>query len=169
MNILISANCAIHGLFLSYAKFYFSWFVIYIYIYIFLFFKNKNFHIRRKKMKRIWKSIIKKNTAFTIEKKTQKEQKTLISSNKNYCREMKLMPINMHYILDQFDSLYFFLEVCLHWGSVFNFIFFNVNSQICKFFKIPKSRNFYHSNCLYTNFQSISDISLSVSICRICN
>ena len=67
----------------------------------------------------------------------KKKRNTLINSNTNYRREMKLMPVNMDYCLLQFDALIFFLGVHLHGRSVPNFNFFNVNpkfhNEILKF------------------------------------
>ena len=52
--------------------------------------------------------------------------KTFTNFNTNYCRDMKLVPINMDYCLLQFDALIFFLGVRLHRGSLPNFNFFNL-------------------------------------------
>ena len=49
---------------------------------------------------------------------------TLINSNTNCRREMKLIPINVDYYLLEFDALIIFLGVRLHGGSVTNFSFF---------------------------------------------
>ena len=57
---------------------------------------------------------------------------SLINFNNNYRKEMKLVLVNMHCCLLQFDALIFFLEVHLHGGHLPNFIFFSV--QTPKFF-----------------------------------
>ena len=54
-------------------------------------------------------------------------------------------------------SLNFFLRVHLHGGSQPNFSFFNVNPQI-----FQRNRKVHLTNCLETNFQNISNISLRV-------
>ena len=74
---------------------------------------------------------------------------------------MKLLPVIMDYCLLQFDALNFFLEVHLHGGSLPNFNFFKVNPQI-----FQRNRKVHLSNCLQTNFHSISKISLKVIRCR---
>ena len=61
-----------------------------------------------------------KNTC-TVGQKERKYQNTSINSNKNYPREMELVPINMDYSQLQFDASKIFLGVCLHAGM-----------QICK-------------------------------------
>ena len=60
----------------------------------------------------------------------KKKMNTPISSNANYRREMKFVPINMNYGLLQFDALKFVLGVRLHGRSLPNFNFFSVNPQI---------------------------------------
>ena len=53
------------------------------------------------------------------------------NSNRNYRREMKLIPRNMDCILLQFDDIQFFLGyVSMGGRSLPNFSFFNVNTQI---------------------------------------
>ena len=54
----------------------------------------------------------------------------LTNFNTNYRRELKLIPINMDYFLLQFDAIKFFLEVRPYGGSLPNFNYFNVNTQI---------------------------------------
>ena len=82
---------------------------------------------------------------------------TPINSNKSYLREMKLIPIEVHYFLLQFDALKFFLEIRLHGGSQPNFNFFIVNFQ---FFQ--RNHKVHFTNCIETNFHDISIISLRV-------
>ena len=67
---------------------------------------------------------------FTMYSKSKKKRNTPIYFNTNYRTEMKLVPIIMDYCLLQFDALKFFLGVRLHGGSLPNFYFFSVNSQI---------------------------------------
>ena len=50
--------------------------------------------------------------------------------NSNYRTEMKLVLTIMDYCQLQFDSLKFFLALCLHGGSLPNFNFFNVHTQV---------------------------------------
>ena len=60
----------------------------------------------------------------------KKTQNTLIKSNTNYRKEMKLVLINMDYCLLQIYALKIFLGVRLNEGSLPNFNFFSVNPQI---------------------------------------
>ena len=85
----------------------------------------------------------------------QKKRNNPIYFKRNYRTEMKLVPVIMYYCQLQFDALKFFFGVRLHGRS--QPIFFNVNPQ---FFQ--RNRNVYLSNCLETNFQNISNISLRV-------
>ena len=48
------------------------------------------------------------------------KKNTAINSNKNYNREMKLVPINVDYSVLQFDALKFVLGIHLHRGSLPN-------------------------------------------------
>ena len=91
-------------------------------------------------------------------------QKNIYISHTNYRREMKLVPIIMHYCLLQFDALKFSLGNRLHGDSPLNFNFFNVNPQIWH-----RNRKVHGWNCLDTNFHNISDISLRVIRHRNCN
>ena len=70
---------------------------------------------------------------------------------------MKLVPVNMNDCLHQFDVLKFFIGVRLCAGSQPNFKFFNVNPQI-----FQQNRKVHLTNCLETNFHTISNISLRV-------
>ena len=87
----------------------------------------------------------------------RKKRNTPSNSITKYCKETKLVPINMNHCLLQFGALKFALVVRLHGGSLPNFNFFNVNSQIWQ-----SNRKVCRSNGLDTNFHSISDISLRV-------
>ena len=78
---------------------------------------------------------------------SKKKRTPPINSNTNYCREMKLVLINMDCCILQFVALKIVLGVCLHGGSQPNFNFFNVNPQI-----FQRNGKFYLSNCLETNF-----------------
>ena len=88
---------------------------------------------------------------------SNRKQGTTINSNVNYRREMKLVGISIDYCLLQFDALKFFLGLPLHGGSHPNFNFFNVNPQI-----FQRNRKVHLTNCLETNFDDISIISLRV-------
>ena len=87
----------------------------------------------------------------------KKKRNIHINCNTNYCREMKLIPINMVYFLLKFDALNVFLGISLHGVYLPNFNFFNLNSQI-----LQRNRKVHLSNCLVTNFHNISIISLRV-------
>ena len=89
--------------------------------------------------------------------KKRKKMETLINSNTNYRRDMKLIPMNTDYCLLQFDVLKFFLGVHLHGRFQPNFNFFNVNLQIFR-----RNREVHFTNCLKTNFHNISNIGLRV-------
>ena len=57
-------------------------------------------------------------------KKINKKRNTLINSNANYRREMKLIPIKMYYCLLKFVASQFLLGgLYLTWGSLPNFNF----------------------------------------------
>ena len=56
-------------------------------------------------------------------KSVKKKRNTPISSNTNYRREIKLIPIGVDYYLLQFDALTFFLGVRLHGGLYLTLIF----------------------------------------------
>ena len=58
------------------------------------------------------------------------KKNTAINSNKNYNREMKLVPINVDYSVLQFDALKFVLRIDLHGGSMYLTNFFSINPQI---------------------------------------
>ena len=62
----------------------------------------------------------------------------------------------MDHALLQFDAIQFFLGARLHGGSLSNFNFFNLNTQIRL-----QNRKVHRSNCQDTNFH-ISDISLRI-------
>ena len=68
---------------------------------------------------------------------------------------MKLVPIIIDYCLLQFDALNLFLGIPLHGRPQPKFNFFNVNPQI-----FERNRKVHLSNCLETNFQNFSIISL---------
>ena len=88
----------------------------------------------------------------------KKKKNTPNNFNTNYRRDMKLVPINLVYCLLQFDVLKFFLGVRLHGGRGRpNFNFFNVNPQM-----FQRNRKVELTNCLETNFYSVSNISLRV-------
>ena len=70
---------------------------------------------------------------------------------------MKLLLIIMDYFLLQFDTLIFFLRVCLHGGSLPNFNLFNVNPEMFR-----QNRKVHLSNCLETNLHNISNMSLRI-------
>ena len=63
--------------------------------------------------------------------------------------------IIMESIILQFDAFKFFFGVRLHGGSLPNFNFFNVNTQIFQW-----NRKVHLTNCLETNFHDIPNISL---------
>ena len=90
-------------------------------------------------------------------KKKEKKKNNTIYFNTNYRTEMKLVPIIKNYFLLLFDFLKFFLGVHLHGGSQPNFNFFNTNSQI-----LQRNRKGHLTNCLETNFHSISKSGLRV-------
>ena len=86
-------------------------------------------------------------------------------SNTNYCREMKLVPINMNCLL-QFGALKFFLVVTylylvLRGGLNLTLIFFNLNPQ-----QHPRQRN---RKVYRSNFHNFFGIILRVIRCRNCN
>ena len=61
--------------------------------------------------------------------KKKKRKKKLFKSNTNYCREIKLIPINMDQCLLSFDAFKFSLESRLHGDvSLPNFNFFQCKS-----------------------------------------
>ena len=68
-----------------------------------------------------------KNGSCTVGKE---KKNTPIYFDINYLTEMTLIPVIIYYCLLQFDTLKFFLGVCLHGGSLPNFNFFSVNPQI---------------------------------------
>ena len=81
------------------------------------------------------------------------ESNTPINCNADYRREMKLISINMDYCLLQVDELKFSLGVRLHGGgSLPNFHFFNVDTQISKW-----NHKVHHSNCIqiFTTFLTL--------------
>ena len=84
----------------------------------------------------------------------QKKRSTSINSNTNYRREIKLAPINMDSSIPCFKIL---LRLRLLGRFLTNFNFFNVNPEIRQ-----SNRKCLRSNCLDTELQSISDISLKV-------
>ena len=65
-----------------------------------------------------------------VQQVKKKKRNTPIYFNANYRAETKLVPVIMDNCLLQFDASEFFLGVRLHWGSLSNFNFFNVNPQI---------------------------------------
>ena len=91
----------------------------------------------------------------------KKKMNTHINSNTNYCRETKLIPINMDHCLPKFNALKFLLGVRFLGGCLPNFIFFDVNHQ-----SRLQNCKIHSSNWLNTNFHSISNISLRVIRCR---
>ena len=120
-----------------------------------------------------------KNRAYGRSKERKKKQFTSLNSNANYCAPMKLVPMNMDYCLLWFGAWKFYLDVCLHWvslsnfiffklylygGSLPNFIFFNVNPQIWQ-----RNRKVHRLNFFDANFRSISNISLRDVRSRIYN
>ena len=55
---------------------------------------------------------------------SKKKKRTIpVNSNTSYRREMKLIPINIHFCLLQFDALKFFPGVSLHGGLFLTLIF----------------------------------------------
>ena len=87
--------------------------------------------------------------------RSKKKRNTLINSNTNYGREMKLVLINTDYRQLSFDASKFSLRGRLHGESLPNFNFFNVNPQI-----FQRNLKVHLSNCLETNFHDIPNISL---------
>ena len=81
---------------------------------------------------------------------------SLINFNNNYRKEMKLVLVNMHCCLLQFDALIFFLEVHLHGGHLPNFIFIFQ----CKPLKFGNEIVMFTSQIVWIQ---ISDISLRVT------
>ena len=75
---------------------------------------------------------------------------TLNYFDTNYRTEIKLVPIIMDYSLLQLDTLNFFLGVRLLGGSLPNFDFFNVNSQI-----FQRNRTVHLTNCFDRKFYAI--------------
>ena len=61
---------------------------------------------------------------------SNKKPNTPIYFSTNYLTDMKLVPIIMEYCLLHFNDLKFFLGILLDGGSLPNFNFFNVNTQI---------------------------------------
>ena len=84
-----------------------------------------------------------------------KKRNTPIYFYTNYRTEMKLVPIIMDEKSSSEEKI--FLRVRLHEGSQPNFNFFNVNPQISQ-----RNRKVHLTNCLETNFNNISNISLTV-------
>ena len=62
--------------------------------------------------------------------KIKRKKNAFINFNANNPREMKFVSINMDYFLLQFDVLKCIVGVRLRGGSLLNFDFFNVNTQI---------------------------------------
>ena len=87
----------------------------------------------------------------------KKKRNILIYFNTNYRIEVKLVPFIMNYCLLQFDALKIFLGVRLHVGSLSNFNFFYVNSQI-----MQRNRKVHLSNWMERNFHDIFNIRLRV-------
>ena len=69
-------------------------------------------------------------STITIKKCVEIRRNIPSNLNTNYRMEMKLVPINMDYCLLHFHALKFYIGVPLHGGSLPNFNYFNVNSQI---------------------------------------
>ena len=68
--------------------------------------------------------------AHSRSKKKEEKGTPPINSNTNYLGEIKLIPTIMDNCLLQFDNIKFDLGVRLHGGSLPNFNFFSVNTQI---------------------------------------
>ena len=120
--------------------------------------KSKHWHPQRKSVKHLL-NVGRIEEIYLIYSRPKKKKRNIpVISNANYRREMKLIPIEVDYCLFLFDALKFFLGVHLNEGGgvVRNFNIFNVKTQIWQ-----RNRKVHRSDCVDTNFHSISDITFS--------